>query len=172
MILESAGAYHKAGKALPAAQRQTPALLVFSANHLASLQKGIEKYREFLSNNSVLLKDVAYTLGAHREHMLHKAFAIVSGTSFEVSPITKSNSTMRPGFVFTGQGAQWPEMGRELMEDYDTFRADIKAMDASLSQLKQAPPWKLEGLDRFHTTAHDQSSDTLQMSCAKLGFRT
>jgi acyl transferase domain-containing protein len=130
-------------------QTPAPALLVFSAQHAASVQGSIEKYQNYLLNNSVLLKDVAYTLGAHRVHMLYKAFGIANAPDnipFEASPVTKSNSSPVLAFVFTGQGAQWPEMGKELIEDYDTFRADIRAMDAALKQLKQAPSWKIEGL--------------------------
>lgn len=153
MIVESAASYvRNASGALPVALRQNPSpvLLVFSAKHAASLQKTIGKYQNYLlNNNSVSLKDVAYTLGAHREHMLYRAFGITTASNdvpLETSPVTKSNSTPALAFVFTGQGAQWPEMGKELMEDYDTFREDIRAMDASIAQLKHAPPWKIEGL--------------------------
>lgn len=34
--------------------------------------------------------------------------------------------------VFTGQGAHWPQMGRELLQSNETFRASIKALDRHL----------------------------------------
>lgn len=109
----------------------------------------MEKYQEYLLNNSVQLKDLAYTLGIHREHMPYKAFGVAIGNSFQGSPVIKSKSNLAPSFVFTGQGAQWAGMGKELMEDYDAFRASIRAMDASLSRMTQPPLWKIEGLDHF-----------------------
>ena len=126
-----------------------PTLLVFSANHPDSLQKLTEKYRDYIDRSSVSLRDLAYTLGVRREHMLYKSFGITDGMSFEASSTTKSDSTLVPAFVFTGQGAQWPRMGKELIADYDSFRADIRKMDISLSQLKHAPSWKIEGLFPF-----------------------
>lgn len=146
MIVDSAASFKKPISSLKQrSNRMAPSLLVFSANHPASLQNGIENIQSFLTDNMVSLTDVAYTLGARREHMLFKAFGITSGRSFEPSSVTKSNSSLVPAFVFTGQGAQWPEMGKDLMKDYESFRADIRKMDTSLSQLKQAPLWKIEG---------------------------
>lgn len=51
-------------------------------------------------------------------------------------------------FVFTGQGAQWAGMGKELLQDFVDFHADIKAMDSALAQLPDGPPWTIEGT--FH----------------------
>jgi acyl transferase domain-containing protein len=34
-------------------------------------------------------------------------------------------------------------MGKELMEDYESFRADMQKMDDSLAQLKHTPSWKI-----------------------------
>jgi acyl transferase domain-containing protein len=126
-------------------QEEPPMLLVLSANNPNSLAKVIEKYRDFLTNTSLSLKDVAYTLGAHRDHMLHRVFAVINRKTFEFSPVIKSTVSTVPVLVFTGQGAQWPKMAKELMADYESFRVDIKKMEDSLSQLKQAPSWKIEG---------------------------
>ncbi|GJD00768.1 hybrid pks-nrps [Colletotrichum higginsianum] len=45
--------------------------------------------------------------------------------------------------VFTGQGAQWPGMGKELMEKSRVFRETIDECDRSLSALPDAPSWSL-----------------------------
>jgi len=95
------------------ANKQT--LLVLSANHQTSLEQLVEKYRTFLSSSSVPIKDIAYTLGARRDHMQFRTFGIASGDSFKTVPVTKSGPALTLAFVFTGQGAQWPDMGKELI---------------------------------------------------------
>jgi hypothetical protein len=37
-------------------------------------------------------------------------------------------------------------MGKELMEQYPSFRNDIKRMDEYLSRLEDGPRWTLEGI--------------------------
>lgn len=145
-IIESAAKYTFGSRQqITQSQDEIERLLVISANNQASLEKNIENHREFVNRGDVSLRDIAYTLGSRRDHMLYRVFATTSGRSFEASPIVKSTGSKSCAFVFTGQGAQWPEMGKELMQDYDSFRADIREMDHSLSQLKQAPAWKIEG---------------------------
>jgi acyl transferase domain-containing protein len=121
-------------------------LLVLSANDQISLEQLVEKYRAYLSGNTVPIKDIAYTLGARRDHMQFRTFGIVSSGSFNCATMTKCGPILLPVFIFTGQGAQWPEMGKGLMADYDSFREDIRNMDETLSQLKHAPLWTIEGM--------------------------
>jgi acyl transferase domain-containing protein len=47
--------------------------------------------------------------------------------------------------VFSGQGAQWPGMGRELIEGDDYFRKDIESMDGVLQRLEHPPSWSITG---------------------------
>ncbi|PHH90746.1 hypothetical protein CDD83_2742 [Cordyceps sp. RAO-2017] len=49
-------------------------------------------------------------------------------------------------FVFTGQGAQYAGMGKELLERSPAFLASIRALDSVLQSLPshQAPSWTLE----------------------------
>jgi malonyl CoA-acyl carrier protein transacylase/SAM-dependent methyltransferase len=163
-IIESAAEYHsKITSEISPVVNRTPTLLVFSANHPTSLEKTLEQYHALVAEGSVSLRDLSYTLGARRDHMTHKAFAIADGKSFDASPATKSSSSPPPAFVFTGQGAQWPTMGKELMEDYESFRADMQKMDDSLAQLKHAPSWKIsdellksDGLSNIHKAEMSQ----------------
>ena len=46
--------------------------------------------------------------------------------------------------VFSGQGAQWPRMGLELIERHATFRSTTRALDARLKLLTEAPPWTIQ----------------------------
>lgn len=81
--------------------------------------------------------------------MKYRAFTIleqegsIDTAGFETSQSTKSRSMV---FVFTGQGAQWVGMGKELLLEFDTFQKDIKAMDTALQMLKNPPCWRIEGM--------------------------
>lgn len=52
-------------------------------------------------------------------------------------------------FILTGQGAQWPGMGKDLMESFPLYRQTIENLDESLSGLKHPPDWKLAGKNSF-----------------------
>jgi len=94
-----------------------------------------------------VLPDLAYTLGARRNHHPHRltlvarsisdliqeldAFAIKQDsvkvrTSFTPRP----ESAPRVAFVMSGQGPQWWGMGRELMHREPVFRRVIEQCDA------------------------------------------
>ncbi|KAM0335102.1 hypothetical protein ACHAQA_000137 [Verticillium albo-atrum] len=47
-------------------------------------------------------------------------------------------------FVFTGQGAQWPQMGIHLMKNAPIFANAIEEMDMVLKSLPHAPTWSLK----------------------------
>ena len=50
----------------------------------------------------------------------------------------------RLAFVFTGQGAQWPQMGLDLFRKSSCFRSTIEVLDRELKKLPHAPSWTLE----------------------------
>ncbi|KAF2748444.1 ketoacyl-synt-domain-containing protein [Sporormia fimetaria CBS 119925] len=125
-------------------------LLVFSAHDQAALKANLSALQDAIP--SLPLLDVAYTLSERRSRFVHKTFAVVEvdapsqGLSVP-APTTKTAATQlaRIGFIFTGQGAQWPGMGRDLFE-YAVFSASIAAQDAVLASLPIAPSWTLAGL--------------------------
>lgn len=144
MILDSAASFEI--DVISAVKAPGPQLLVFSANHPDSLSKIINNYRDYIVKNQIKLADLAYTLGARREHLTHRAYCVLQpGANLEVTSVSKPSASPKCVFVFTGQGAQWVGMGKELIEDYSSFLDDIKAMDKVLAELPHAPPWTLEG---------------------------
>lgn len=58
------------------------------------------------------------------------------------APQATPNITM----VFSGQGAQWPQMGRELILTDASFRQDLMLMDRVLQQLRVPPKWSIIGM--------------------------
>lgn len=78
--------------------------------------------------------------------MPHRAFALTEADG-KVSTFEKTKFSKAPiVFVFTGQGAQWPGMGRELIVNVGLFREDIRMMDRILQGVTGGPSWSIEGM--------------------------
>ncbi|XHG07169.1 hypothetical protein AWENTII_010330 [Aspergillus wentii] len=128
-----------------------PQLLVLSAYDGASLQMKISQLTGYIQKQrSSSLQDVAYTLGVRREHLGKRAFAVVHpNTPVQPSDFQTLQSTASPApptvtYVFTGQGAQWPGMGKSLLNTEPRFRAAIEVMDEVLQSLEDPPEWSLK----------------------------
>ena len=98
------------------------------------------------------LTDLAYTLAERRTMFDWRGFIIVeSSTVAEDVSFSMMKPTVRQNaasdaplaFIFTGQGAQWPQMGRELIERSPTFCSSIARLDRELSRLTWPPSWSL-----------------------------
>ncbi|KAH8658158.1 KR domain-containing protein [Xylariales sp. PMI_506] len=121
-------------------------LMVFSASTSDSLRRQVVNNQLFLDEHPALTADVAYTLGARRDHLQHRAFSVVGSfetntSSFSKIPGPKPELVM----IFTGQGAQWAQMGAELLNStaHPTFAQSIHLMDKALSLLPDSPSWSI-----------------------------
>ena len=47
------------------------------------------------------------------------------------------------GFVFTGQGAQWSQMGKGIIETFPASKLLLKRLDDVLQSLPDPPSWSL-----------------------------
>ncbi|KAF4945210.1 hypothetical protein FGADI_12109, partial [Fusarium gaditjirri] len=98
------------------------------------------------------LPDLAYTLGCRTSNLNHRGFLITEQSEASSPAIIGSfisasvvGTLARPlMFVFTGQGAQYPQMGRELIEAFPVFRCSLRKLDAVLSKLPKSPTWTIE----------------------------
>ncbi|RAK90795.1 polyketide synthase [Aspergillus costaricaensis CBS 115574] len=99
-----------------------PHILLASAKSATSLDSNIRVINDYLHDTPSAALDLAYTLAFKREHMQHRAFAIVEKDG-NISTFEKARA-INPQicFVFTGQGAQWPGMGREMILSSEKFR--------------------------------------------------
>jgi acyl transferase domain-containing protein len=130
--------------------RSRPRLLVWSAQDkdgLKRVKEGLAQYVEAKSTEwhqgseetEAFMSELAYTLSDRRSLLQWKTYAITSspeeffaaeeGTAL----VAQSSRVPRLGFVFTGQGAQWPRMGAELME-YKVFHESVMAADRYLRE--------------------------------------
>ena len=121
-------------------------LLLFSANHKDSLKQVAENVEDYLGKHPDRVDDLAYTLAERREHLKLRSYCVVKddASPFEVSPQTKFQGSREAAFVFTGQGAQWIHMGRQLLLNYQSVLDDIEAMDAVLCSLEHVPLWSIK----------------------------
>ncbi|KAF4438150.1 putative polyketide synthase [Fusarium austroafricanum] len=129
-----------------------PHLHLYSANTAHSLKTMIQVQKEFLGKTSASFGDIAYTLANRREHLAHRSFAVVAEDTFDPDTALDQKVTAgQPGqpapsvvMVFTGQGAAWPQFGRDLLVSQPTFSRTINSLDVHLKTLGAlAPEWTL-----------------------------
>ncbi|KAK3680487.1 hypothetical protein B0T22DRAFT_435273, partial [Podospora appendiculata] len=137
-------------------------LIVLSANSELSLTTLITSMRTWLSTPTALatpFPDLAYTLSARRSKLPWRISLLASSISSLSAALSdapprpvKSARDVALSFVFTGQGAQWFAMGRELLTGSSAFRASIVDSDAVMKAL--GSEWDLvEELSRSKATS-------------------
>ena len=154
------------------ATNQHPRLFVFSAHEQSVLQSLAESYAEYasrkLGKDAVLenkfLANLAFTLGTRRTTFPWR-FSVVSPSKADLSSAlvqrikgTRAGKPPKIAFIFTGQGAQWYAMGRELLA-YDIFARTVKEADDYLSSM---------GADWSVLSELMASEEDSQISLAKL----
>ncbi|KAJ5715842.1 uncharacterized protein N7483_013023 [Penicillium malachiteum] len=129
-----------------------PKLLMWTSHEQAGIDRTATQLQEYLSNqdelSSTLLTNLAYTLSMGRSRFPWKAYTVAS-TAAELPSSLTSTSYSKPlrssqppvlCFVFTGQGAQWFQMGSELLA-YRRFEESI--MDATKYLKELGSEWDL-----------------------------
>lgn len=93
-------------------------------------------------SEQAFLDDLAYTLGQRRSKLTWVNVQSASSLKELTRKLDASKSSPRKAqekpsvaFVFTGQGAQWWAMGRELIEAYPVFKSTIIEANAYLQEL-------------------------------------
>lgn len=140
-------------------------LLIWSAADESAMYRTLQAYDQYYSINIAgrrhKLDQLAYTLAARRSVMSWRSFAVIKGNDDAPHPevtdessaeTSKSLPTEKPlrvtagkkdvAFVFTGQGAQYPGMGLELMR-YSAFADSLRRSDEILGSL--GCEWSLFG---------------------------
>jgi acyl transferase domain-containing protein len=134
---------------------QRPRIFPFAAHEKEAVIATARAYAQHLSSRiekdeEMFLDNLAYTLGERRSRLPWGCFVIASSKSEledrlnekVLKPIRKLNGLPRLAFVFSGQGAQWWRMGRELLS-YPVFSDAINAAEAALSKFGSS--WSLLG---------------------------
>ena len=120
------------------------------------LDEAVARLARHVDETDIALADLAYTTASRRTHHAHRlAFPVHSmdelrdalkevlegrtppGVARGTTPLERSP---RVAFVFSGQGAQWRGMGKELMAAYPIFHASLLE---TATALKPFVPWSL-----------------------------
>lgn len=121
-------------------------LLLFSAKHPKALQSMVSQHQAYHLSHPSRLRDMSFSLALKRDALSHRAFCVTDGLDDwtpVVSPRSASRAPSRLVFVFSGQGAQWAQMGMALIKNVAGFRQSLRDMDKFLQTLPDGPQWSL-----------------------------
>lgn len=134
-------------------------LLNLSAKSEAALKALAQRYSDFLRDNPAInLGHICYTANTGRNHFDHrlsitaesvgqmqsKLASFISGETGSVNGVSfghrpEHKDAPRVAFLFSGQGTQYIDMGRELYDTQPTFRAAIDRCDEILRRQLDPP---------------------------------
>lgn len=120
-------------------------VIALSANSESSLDRMISNLRQWLvteQSQATSFADLAYTLTVRRSKLSWRCSAVAStlqdleralGDS-KTRPV-KAAKEVGTAFIFTGQGAQWFAMGRELLTGSKVFASSVERCNQAIKAL-------------------------------------
>ena len=140
-----------------------PSLFVYSAYSSKPLERMAQNIERFLDTTYESFTDVAYTLARRRQHLPHRSFVVSAKDKPGNTPPAMTQDVGLAHtlvMVFTGQGAQWPQMGRALLRSNHVFSEVIKAIDMELQRL--GAEWTIE--DELRKTSRSSRVNEAEFS--------
>jgi acyl transferase domain-containing protein len=101
-------------------------MLVFSGNNEKALHAYVAAPKQHFMDQRVRVRvrDLAFTLSEKHSWLLRRGFVVSSRADFDNAALGLgaicSGAAPRASFIFIGQGAQWPQMGNELVETFSS----------------------------------------------------
>lgn len=122
-----------------------PRLLVLSVADEEGMKRLSNLYEDYFRNNPHLndfadFRNLVYTLAVRRTSFTWRSYLVASdlvglqALGSKISKVVRSSEKRGVIFIFTGQGAQYAQMGQELLA-YPTFRGSLLQSEAALHAL-------------------------------------
>ncbi|KAI0517278.1 polyketide synthase [Xylaria bambusicola] len=167
-------------------------LVAISARTAASLQGNLLSLKRFLlgsvpqnDTQGISIGQLSYTTTARRIHHPHRVMLVGSSVNELLAQIELAlrdrTGMTRPKhrspkivFAFTGQGTQFPGMGRQMMEAFSLFRNELRQLDhisRSLGFPSIMPVYmttELQSLDELPPLQVQLASVCMQIALARL----
>ena len=153
-------------------------LLTLSGKTANALTELVSSYQHYLENHPELkLEDICYTANTGRSHFTHR-LAVMAADTTELATKLQSrasgkevtglfsgqipNITTSPkiAFLFTGQGSQYVNMGRQLYETQPVFRQALEQCNQILSSVLEKSLLEVLYGDVEETSLLDQTAYT------------
>ena len=150
-------------------------LLTLSAKTEKALSELVVRYQNYLEEekNDSELGDICYTANIGRSHFNHRLAVIASNQQELVEKLLqykageevvgicsgelpKNSNTPKIAFLFTGQGSQYVNMGKELYEESSVFREAIDRCDEILGKFQTTSLKEI-----FYPVKEDESHSSL-----------
>ncbi|KAL7947193.1 putative polyketide synthase [Trichoderma barbatum] len=120
-------------------ERPEARLFCYSANDNPGVSRVMKSHIQFLESFQKdagdSLRNYSYTLGCRRSNLEWKGFIIAESApdlvtkiqAFDTTSLARSSlkKQLQIGFIFCGQGAQWAQMGTDLMS-FNVYSASLK----------------------------------------------
>ena len=170
-------AYPEGLPEMPILERRPYLFKISAADDMALKQTSL-KFAAYVEASKPVIRDLAHTMLACRS-TLKKSMIFTAGNHEEVvaalrrddhSVYMKLSEVQRELiFVFTGQGAQWVQMGMSLIDLSPLFKSVLHECDRLLSKLPDPPAWTIiEELSKANETSNIYRAEFSQPLCTAL----
>ena len=159
-------------------------LLTISAKSDKALRELAQSYQELLKDPLVNINDICFSANTTRSHFNHRLAIVADSKSIGdfltaylsnhdiarvVSLQVTEKTSPKIAFLFTGQGSQYINMGRQLYETEPLFRANIERCQTILGNYLDISLEEILDSEALDKTAYTQSAlFALEYSLAKL----